>query len=61
MFTSGPTGGEALGEYRGDTLYHGSLDSAEHLELLDRNRYSLVSHVAEGATCGHHTIWLAQL
>jgi hypothetical protein len=26
LFTSGPVGGEAIGEYRGEPLYHGSLD-----------------------------------
>lgn len=61
LFTSGPVGGQAIGEYRGEPLYHGSLDSAEYAELLDQNGFAVRSHVVEDAKCGHHTIWLAQL
>jgi SAM-dependent methyltransferase len=61
LFTTGPAGGEAICEYRSEPLYHSSLDGAEYRELLDRNEFVVVSHVAEDATCGHHTIWLAQL
>jgi hypothetical protein len=38
LFTSGPVGGEAIGEYRGEPLYHGSLDGQEYTELLAQNR-----------------------
>ena len=34
MFTSGPSAGEVVGSYRGDPLYHASLDSAEYRALL---------------------------
>jgi SAM-dependent methyltransferase len=61
LFTSGPAGGEIIGEYRGEPLYHGSLDGVEYRELLDQNGFTVVSHVAEDVTCGRHTIWLAQL
>jgi len=61
LFTSGPAGGEVIGEYRGEPLYHGSLDSAEYRELLDQNGFAIVSHVVEDIACGHHTIWFAQL
>jgi hypothetical protein len=27
LFSSGPAGGQAIGEYRGEPLYHGSLDT----------------------------------
>jgi SAM-dependent methyltransferase len=61
LFTSGPAGGESIGEYRGEPLYHGSLDGAEYRELLDQNGFGIVSHVVEDIACGHHTVWLTQL
>ena len=61
LFTSGTARGEAIGEYRGEPLYHGSLDTADYHELLDDNGFAVVSHVVEDVACQHHTIWLAQL
>lgn len=61
LFTSGPVGGEVIGEYRGEPLYHGSLDGAEYREILDRLGFAIVSHAQNDNTCGGHTIWLAQL
>jgi SAM-dependent methyltransferase len=61
LFTSGPVHGEVIGEYRGEPLYHGSLDGAEYRELLEINGFAVLSHVMEDLTCGGHTIWLAQL
>lgn len=61
MFTSGPAHGEAIGMYKGEPLYHGSLDEAEYRLLLDRHGFDVLSHVIEDPSCGHHTIWLAQL
>ena len=61
LFTSGTSHGEELGEYRGEPLYHGSLDTSEYRELLDQNGFAVVSHVVQDITCGGHTIWLAQL
>jgi len=60
MFTSGPSFGEALGAYRGEPLYHASLDPAEYRALLDENGFAVVAHVAEDPQCGRHTIWLAR-
>jgi hypothetical protein len=60
MFTSGPSHGEAIGTYRGEPLYHGSLDASEYRSLLDDNGFAVVAHVVEDPTCGGHTIWLAQ-
>jgi SAM-dependent methyltransferase len=60
MFTSGPSHGEAIGTYKGERLYHASLDGGEYRSLLDRNGFDVVSHVVEDASCGGHTIWLAQ-
>lgn len=61
MFTSGPGNGETLGEYRGYPLYHGSLDAAEYRQLLNDHGFAVLEHIVHDPTCGHHTIWLAQL
>jgi hypothetical protein len=61
MFTSGPSHGEAIGTYKGELLYHGSLDEAEYRLLLDQNGFDVMSHVVEDPDCGHHTIWLSQV
>ena len=61
MFTSGPSHGEAIGTYKGEPLYHGSLDGEEYRSLLNQNGFDVVSHVVEDPTCGYATIWLAQM
>ncbi len=60
MFTSGPGHGVAIGAYRGEPLYHASLDPAEYRALLRANGFGVVEHVAEDPDCGGHTVWLAQ-
>jgi hypothetical protein len=60
MFTSGPSYGEVIGTYRGDPLYHASLDQAEYRSLLSDNCFKVVDYVVEDPKCGGHTIWLAQ-
>lgn len=60
MFTSGPAAGEAIGAYRGEPLYHASLDPAEYEALLDAHGFNVVRHVVEDPDCGGHTVWLAQ-
>jgi hypothetical protein len=42
LFTSGASHGEAMGEYRGEPLYHGSLDGVEYCELLRLNGFAVV-------------------
>jgi SAM-dependent methyltransferase len=61
MFTSGPLHGEAIGTYKGEPLYHGSLDEDEYRVLLAKHGFDLISHVAEDPSCGYHTVWLARL
>lgn len=61
MFTSGDSLGEAIGTYRGEPLYHGSLDEAEYRSLLDQSGFEVVAYVARDPACAGHTIWLAQL
>ncbi len=59
MFTSGTSQGEKIGLYRGEPLYHASLDPAEYEELLHGHGFEVVAHVVEDPNCGMHTIWLA--
>ncbi len=61
MFTSGSSRGEAIGTYKGEPLYHGSLDADEYRSLLDQKCFDVVSHVVEDPNCGQSTVWLAQL
>ena len=61
MFTSGASRGEAIGTYKGEPLYHGSLDAAEYCSLLDQNGFDVVSNVVEDPNCGQATVWLAQI
>jgi hypothetical protein len=44
----------------GDPLYHASLAPSEYERLLNDNRFDVVSHVPEDATCDGRTVWLAQ-
>jgi SAM-dependent methyltransferase len=60
MFTSGPAYGEAIGTYRGEPLYHGSLDGTEYRSLLAENGFQVVSRLNEDRTDGGHAVWLAQ-
>lgn len=60
MFTSGGQHGEAIAEFEGDPLYHGSLDPEEYATLLDQIGFAVVEYVHEDPTCGRHTIWLAR-
>jgi SAM-dependent methyltransferase len=61
MFTSGPRAGVAMGTYKGEPLYHASLDPEEYRALLNEHGFEVVSYVPEDRTCGGHTIWLAQV
>ena len=61
LFTSGPSYGEAMGEYQGDPLYHASLDADEYQTLLQQQGFTVVDHVVEDPACGYRTVWLARL
>nr|WP_249128111.1 class I SAM-dependent methyltransferase [Bradyrhizobium lablabi] len=60
MFNTGPTFGEAIGSYRGDPLYHASLDCAEYEQLLMRHGFNIIDHVIEDRQAGGRTVWLAK-
>jgi SAM-dependent methyltransferase len=61
MFNSGPAHGEGVGEYRGDPLYHASLNPDEYTALLDSIGFEVISHaVKDWQTGGGRTVWLAR-
>jgi SAM-dependent methyltransferase len=60
MFTSGPAAGHVIGTMHGEPLYHASLDAAEYRALLQAHNFAVVAHVAEDASCGGRTVWLAR-
>jgi SAM-dependent methyltransferase len=60
MFTSGPSHGEAIGSYHGESLYHASLAPDEYRTLLQSSGFRVVAHVVENPNSGEPTVWLAQ-
>ncbi|MEE2690607.1 MAG: class I SAM-dependent methyltransferase [Pseudomonadota bacterium] len=60
MFTSGTERGESVGSWRGEPLYHASLDTAEYEALLGANGFTLVERVEADPACGGATVWLAK-
>jgi len=61
MFNTGPAHGEAIGEYRGDPLYHASLCPNEYMALLDGIDFEVITHAVEDwQTGGGRTVWLTR-
>ena len=60
LLTTGPAHGEAIGSYQGEPLYHASLSGAEYRELLHAHGFGVIAQATEDASCGGHTVWLAQ-
>ncbi len=60
MFNAGPRHGEAIGNYRGDPLYHASLAPGEYGALLDRCGFELIEHIANDTRAGGRTAWLCR-
>lgn len=61
MFNSGPAHGEAVGEYRGDPLYHASLSAGEYTTLLHGIGFAVIAHAVEDwRTGGGRTVWLGK-
>lgn len=60
MFNTGPAFGEAIGSYRGDPLYHASLDRGEYEQLLAGYGFGVIDHVVADPQAGGRTVWLAQ-
>jgi cyclopropane fatty-acyl-phospholipid synthase-like methyltransferase len=59
MFTSGTSEGVAMGSYRGEPLYHASLDPGDYRRLLVANGFAVEMYVPNDPSCGEHTVWLA--
>ncbi len=61
MFNTGPSYGEAIGDYRCDPLYHASLGAEDYTALLDTIGFEIVAHAVEDRrTGGGRTVWLAR-
>lgn len=60
MFNTGPKHGEAIGDYRGDRLFHASLGPSEYRDLLKQNGFEILRHVANDPEAGGRTVWLAK-
>lgn len=55
MFTSGPETGEAIGEWRGEPLYHASLAPEEYRSLLETSGFEVESFTLDPDA----TVWTA--
>jgi trans-aconitate methyltransferase len=60
MFNAGPSKGEATGAYRGDPLYHASLDRSEYEALLTDTGFELIEHAADDPAKGGRIVWIAR-
>jgi len=60
MFNAGLAHGEAIGSYRGDPLYHASLDSSEYETLLADSGFELIEHSIGDPAKGDRISWLAR-
>jgi trans-aconitate methyltransferase len=60
MFNAGFGHGEAVGSYRGDALYHASLDASEYEALLADRGFDLVEHSINDPAKGGRIFWLAR-
>ena len=59
MFNAGPGRGEAVGSYRGDPLYHASLEPSEYEALLADHGFELIEHSINDPAKGGRIFWLA--
>src|ERR1700677_378934 len=60
MFNAGFGHGEAMGWYRGDPLYHASLDALEYQALLADFGFELIKHSINDFAKGGRIFWLAR-
>ena len=60
MFNAGPRHGEAIGNYRGDPLYHASLSPGEYETLINRSGFEVIEHAANDERAGGRTAWLCR-
>jgi SAM-dependent methyltransferase len=60
MFNAGLAHGEGIGSYRGDPLYHASLDAEEYASLLNEAGFQLVEHSINDPAKGGRIVWMAR-
>jgi SAM-dependent methyltransferase len=60
MFNAGLQHGEAIGNYRGDPLYHASLAPPEYKALINRFGFEVVEHASNDERAGGRTVWLCR-
>jgi SAM-dependent methyltransferase len=60
MFNAGLSYGEATGSYRGDPVYHASLDAGEYATLLNATGFELLEHSINDANKGGRIVWIAR-
>jgi cyclopropane fatty-acyl-phospholipid synthase-like methyltransferase len=60
MFNAGFSQGEAVGSYRGDPVYHASLDRSEYEALLAAAGFELIEHSIDDPAKGGRIFWLAR-
>jgi len=60
MFNAGFSRGEAVGSYRGDPLYHASLDPSEYEARLAGVGFQLIEHSLNDPAKGGRIFWIAQ-
>jgi SAM-dependent methyltransferase len=60
MCNTGPQHGEAVGEYKGDPLYHASLSPSEYRALIGRFGFAVMEHATNDAAAGGRTVWLCR-
>ena len=60
MFNAGFAQSEAAGSYRGDPLYHASLDPSEYEVLLASVGFALIEHWINDPAKGGRIFWLAR-
>lgn len=60
LFTSGPQAGEDIGEWRGEPLYHASLDPADYRDILQDAGFSVEVRGPGDAEGVGGLVWLAR-
>jgi SAM-dependent methyltransferase len=60
MFNTGPEHGEGIGSYRGDPLYHASLDANEYETLIRQFGFEAIEHAVNDRRAGGRTVWFCK-
>jgi len=60
LFNTGAAGGEAMGHWRGEDLYHASLSLEAYRSLLEDEGYIIASDSHEPQAAANTRVWLAR-